>query len=195
MINKNRFYVKDGKIYPLEDMQPSEYIIDSDDDLEMLTGNVFPGSIARIAGTKTMYEMTPAGEWAEFEEGGSGSDFAPDITNPQDGQVLIYDGTAGKWVNGAGGGGTLNVTESYDEQTGITTLDKTWEEIHSAIVNGLFVPIVRHEEQGGIFVDYVVNQILLSGYTGEYIVSDNIEGTTPWSTNNPSGYPSRQNPS
>ena len=117
------------------------------------------------------------------------------ITNPQDGQVLVYNGTAGKWVNGAGGGGTLNVTESYDEQTGITTLNKTWEEIHSAIVNGLFVPIVRHEEQGGIFVDYMVNQILLSGYTGEYIVSDNIEGSAPWSTNNPSGYPSRQNPS
>lgn len=29
--------------------------------------------------------------------------FAPNITNPQDEDTLVYDGTAGKWVNGKGG--------------------------------------------------------------------------------------------
>lgn len=32
------------------------------------------------------------------------------ITSPQTGQVLTYDGTSGKWVNGAGGGGGGTVT-------------------------------------------------------------------------------------
>lgn len=72
--NKNRFYVLNGEIYPLEDEKPAEYIIGSSSDLTALVGNVFPGSIARIAGTKTWYEMKPNGEWsdAHSEEGGSG---------------------------------------------------------------------------------------------------------------------------
>lgn len=33
------------------------------------------------------------------------SPLAMNIVNPQDGQALVYDGTKGEWVNGAGGGG------------------------------------------------------------------------------------------
>lgn len=42
-----------------------------------------------------------------------------DISNPQNGQTLVYNATSGKWENGAGGGGALiiEVTEvtAYDD--------------------------------------------------------------------------------
>lgn len=34
-----------------------------------------------------------------------------DITSAEDGDALIYDSTSGKWINGAGGGGTTDYTD------------------------------------------------------------------------------------
>ena len=60
-----------------------------------------------------------------------------DISNPTDGQTLVYNATSGKWENGAGGGGgALIVHWSHDEVHGIYTLDKTWKEIADAILVG-----------------------------------------------------------
>lgn len=56
-----------------------------------------------------------------------------DISNPTDGQVLVYDAEMEKWVNGesAGRGGLLVIHEIITENDGTFTivLDKTWQEI------------------------------------------------------------------
>ncbi len=61
------------------------------------------------------------------------------ITNPQDGQVLVYNGTAGKWVNGAGGGGAEMVIPSFTATMSpqSITCDKTYAEIYTAASQGL----------------------------------------------------------
>lgn len=47
----------------------------------------------------------------------SGGSFAPDITDPQDGDTLVYNAAQQKWVNGAGGetaGGVFVVHATID---------------------------------------------------------------------------------
>lgn len=63
-----------------------------------------------------------------------------DISNPTDGQTLVYNASTGKWENGAGGGGGASVLVVTDTAG---TLDKTWNEINAArqvgvvVLNGL----------------------------------------------------------
>lgn len=52
-----------------------------------------------------------------------------DISNPTDGQTLVYNATSGKWENGAGGGGGLLIV-GVNYETG--ALDKTYREIANA---------------------------------------------------------------
>ena len=66
---------------------------------------------------------------------GAGGGFSPTITNPQDGDTLVYNATQGKWVNGAGGGsGSLAVHVDGDN-----ALDKTWKEISDAFNDGALI--------------------------------------------------------
>lgn len=58
------------------------------------------------------------------------SGFNPEINNPQDGQAIVYDGTANKWKNGDVGGGGGPILAHLDLTTG--TLDVTWQQIHDA---------------------------------------------------------------
>lgn len=52
-----------------------------------------------------------------------------DISNPANGQTLVYNATSGKWENGAGGGVAV-VGYSFDADYGRTTCDKTAAEIY-----------------------------------------------------------------
>lgn len=63
-----------------------------------------------------------------------------DISNPTDGQTLVYNAESGKWVNGAGGGGTnvipvitLNRTSATG---GTATCNMSFGAIHEAISSG-----------------------------------------------------------
>lgn len=63
-----------------------------------------------------------------------------DISNPSNGQTLVYNATSGKWENGAGGGGanvipvfTLNRTSATG---GTATCDMTFDSIMAAIQSG-----------------------------------------------------------
>lgn len=55
-----------------------------------------------------------------------------DISNPANGQTLVYNATSGKWENGVGGGtaGILKVHDSGENYG--SSLDHTWAEITSA---------------------------------------------------------------
>lgn len=82
-------------------------------------------------------------QWLEQSGGGGGSTTLAgltdvDISNPTDGQTLVYNATSGKWENGSAGegGGTLIVHWSHDGEHGIYTLDKTWKEIADAMLLG-----------------------------------------------------------
>lgn len=61
-----------------------------------------------------------------------------DISNPTDGQTLVYNATSGKWKNGAGGGGLIvNVTEhNRGEANEYADMDKTAGEIVAALNSG-----------------------------------------------------------
>ena len=74
-------------------------------------------------------------EFSEEEGGGGGSTTLSgltdvDISEPTNGQTLVYNATSGKWENGAGGGSALvvNVTEDGNN----LVLDRTYAEIVSA---------------------------------------------------------------
>lgn len=55
------------------------------------------------------------------------------ITDPQNGQALIYDATAEKWVNGAGGGGA-GYTEDTTTYIPLQTITLTYDESEGALL-------------------------------------------------------------
>lgn len=62
-----------------------------------------------------------------------------DISNPTDGQVLVYNASSGKWENGAGGVLILheipveaNESNAKAQPAPMIRLDKTWQEIYDA---------------------------------------------------------------
>lgn len=69
-----------------------------------------------------------------------------DISNPADGQTLVYNSTSGKWENGAGGGGsgggvfivTYTLTGTSSEDGGTATCDHTAAEIGAAVDAGKY---------------------------------------------------------
>lgn len=67
----------------------------------------------------------------------SASAFAPDISNPQNGQTLVYNATQQKWVNGAGGGSYTPVVPVFTYVSADNyTCDKTYAEVLAAVMAG-----------------------------------------------------------
>ena len=54
-----------------------------------------------------------------------------DISNPTNGQTLVYNATSGKWENG----GSSGVLVIHLGEMGV--MDKTWQEIHDALAAGV----------------------------------------------------------
>lgn len=144
-------------------------------------------------------------KWTEKKSGeGSGGSSTlsgltdVDITNPSDGQTLVYNATAGKWENGAGKG-VMIVTENYNAQTNVHVLDKTWQEIKDAITSGVQVLVKVHsvesdewsytESWGLLAAPFVMeNTTLEEGEVISVIYSVNF-GTYSYDTDTPNGYP------
>ena len=95
--------------------------------------------------------------------------FAPDITDPQDGDTLVYNGTTEKWENGAvvSGGGVL--VAHFNEETG--ALDKTWQQIKDAgfaVLNiGQDVGLLAKIIEGGDHTDYSVGFVTFAIVDGQ----------------------------
>ena len=113
--------------------------------------------------------------------------FAPDITSPQDGDTLVYDATAGKWVNGPGtNGGDFIITCTVTGQDFSGTINRTQAEINAAYaanknfkisvpaMNLTAIPSVFTEENPGTESSYVrVSGIFMyyDGLGGAYLVN------------------------
>ena len=74
-----------------------------------------------------------------------------DISNPTDGQTLVYNATSGKWENGAGGG--MPVIDGTQLENEIT-LDITAGNLYTLMQNGLVVYKVLESEGSFQFMSY-----------------------------------------
>lgn len=113
----------------------------------------------------------------------SASAFAPDITNPQDGDTLVYDGTAEKWVNGAASGGGGNLVAHID---GNDTLDKTWNEINTALTAGKYCVIIVNSANQ-ISIEIIISVSYGSDYWSVYSTDDQY--SYEYYVDSASGYP------
>ena len=96
--------------------------------------------------------------WSQGSGGGGGGGSSTlsgltdvDISNPSDGQTLVYNATSGKWENGAGGGGSSGILVVHVVEIPGTEnfrLDKTWQEIWDAQTSGVIVAISNGYAQG-----------------------------------------------
>ena len=96
--------------------------------------------------------------------------------------VTVVDDISKKYTGGGGGGeggsgGTLVVRATENDD--ITTLDKTWQEIHDAVLTR-GVTIIRRGIEGES--DFITLEILSNvdydSETGEYFVATNVIYTT-----------------
>lgn len=76
-----------------------------------------------------------------------------DISNPTDGQTLVYDAETQKWVNAAPSGGFLMVGINPETEA----LDKTWNEIASAPL--AFLRFVEPGEDGDMITTGIVGSV------------------------------------
>lgn len=101
---------------------------------------------------------------SEGGEGGGGSSMLSgltdvDISNPSNGQTLVYNSTSGKWENTPPR--ILRVEQVYDESTGDIILRETWQTIHDALSEGIFVYISGSGEGH----EYNSQELVISAYT------------------------------
>lgn len=122
----------------------------------------------------------------ENKGGGGGDSFSPDITNPQDGDTLVYNAAQQKWVNGAGSGNSVLCIDSTDTETG-SVLGKTWQEIYDVFDNGSYV-YVRSSSQDSFDIGTIVNVYKL---VNDYIVNVLFNGNEKirYKASSSDGYP------
>lgn len=126
--NKNRFYVQNGKVYPLTDDMSPEVIISDDDDLAVL-GNKFPiGTIARNFAEGTAFVYDPTYTWVP-----KGS-----------------ESNSGTAVNGV-----FFINEHDSETDDSLVLNKTFSEIKAAIESGKY-PIVISSDSDDNHKEYML---------------------------------------
>ena len=170
-----------------------EHLCDTAADLQNIDPRYITlGSIAIIlqgtSGGLEIYIADSNKQWnslTTISGGISGSDFSPDISNPQDGDTLVYDGTAGKWVNGAASGGESGIFK-ISLNTATNTLDKTWQEINNAVVSGKYCFCVIANSSR-----YYISPVFsLGSEEGDYfVVLGDSTQQQEFITNSANGYP------
>ena len=112
--------------------------------------------------------------WDYSEAGQTGSGL-PKITDADNGKVLTAD--SGVWVaaNPSSGGGVLVVTDTDG------TLDKTWQEIHDAMLSG--GAVIQHDETEA--------DAVLRVYVGKGTYDVSSADGVSYSASSASGYPTR----
>lgn len=147
---------------------------DSADDLATLGTNWAEGSTC-VIGDKT-YSLDKVQGWVEPGSGGGG---LPDVTADDNGDVLtVVNGAWGKAAP-SGGGGVLAISATYDSDTEMMTLDKTFGEISAAFVAGQMYFVHVPETAGTIFAGYyaVTSLWIYSDDSGTVSMLYNDNGT------------------
>ena len=121
------------------------------------------------------------GEW-KLKEGSGGGGGIPAPDDPSDGDVLTYDSTAEEWVAAApgGGGGVLVCSSSIipDDPDENMILNKTWEEISSAMANNIPVFAITIYNSSPVVADIdLITNVFYDEGTG-YNVKCTISHTT-----------------
>ena len=140
--------------------------------------------------TSTMYFFDEeAKEWSIWSSsggggGGGGSSALSeltdvDLTNPTDGQTLVYNATSGKWENGAGGVFAVHDVDG--------TLDKTWQEIYDAFAAAKIV-VIRVPANVDMAEIHLPTFAAFDDAEGYYYVSDS-QDSFAYIAQTPSGYP------
>lgn len=83
---------------------------------------------------------------------------------------------------GSSGGGMLVVHDARG------TLDKTWQEIHDAVVAGQFI-VIQFENDDGIFWSYISSVESDSSYYRVNVFNPGPMATSEFGTDSPTGYP------
>lgn len=113
-------------------------------------------------------------EWVKAVAGGGSGGGIPAPANPSDGDVLTYSSADDEWVAAApgGGGGSLGIqiTAIPDDPDDNLILDKTWNEIKSAIEDDCFVYAYFKDESGDLTEWNISYPRYLSSATGVYSV-------------------------
>lgn len=180
-----------------------EHMCDTMTDLQNIDPKFITlGSIALVLKGETGVEFYIANskkEWTPIISGGTEGSFSPDITDPQDGDTLVYDGNTGVWVNGAGGSsGGGGVFEVHKNPNDSWLLDATPNQVKAAINAGKFVYLLSddgYEEpydgddpqyEGGSYVTVNTRKVSMYSYqeNGSYFrhadgtISDSNMGST-----------------
>ena len=113
-----------------------------------------------------------------------------DISNPADGQTLVYNAESGKWENGSGLSGSDVMAVGLDWDIGEGTLDKTWKEIFDALTDNKIV-IIKESGSSYVMFYYVTNA---AHYQDSYTVDAmSISGLQlsidQFASNSADGYP------
>lgn len=103
-----------------------------------------------------------------------------DLTNPTDGQTLVYDAASQKWVNGSGGGGggftVLHGT--YDDEQEQITLEVTCSELYSMCQDSVVgVQYTQHMEyEPGDEVDETIICLISQSWMAVGTITGTIYG-------------------
>lgn len=129
--------------------------------------------------------------WNQGSGGGGSSTLSGltdvDISNPSNGQTLVYNSTSGKWENGAGGG-VLALHEN--PQTG--ALDKTWQEIYDQVNAGAWCFVIypfNYDGLTGLSLASVTSIEDQTSMGNGYVVICSTSSVT-FSAQTPNDYPS-----
>jgi hypothetical protein len=124
----------------------------------------------------------------EFARPGLAEEKLPPVSTADNDKVLTVDGGVWKAKAPSGGGAGGGVLVVHYDENGV--LDKTWQEIHDAVVAGQFI-VIQSENDDGIFWNYISSVESSSDYYSVFVFWPGPLSTSELSTDSPTGYPAR----
>lgn len=108
-----------------------------------------------------------------------------DISNPTNGQTLVYNATSGKWENGDSAGGRVLVVPVTLSDENLLVSTKTWQEIYDAEI-----PIFKNTGDGRAY--FYITDIFHFGadYT---VIAIGPDGNLTFTCASANGYPTAEN--
>lgn len=90
-----------------------------------------------------------------------------DISNPSDGQTLVYDATSGKWENGSGSGGGFTLLEGTYDNNAVTT-NVNYAALYGLLQTGIVILHFSPGDDSNAVYELIT---AFSFYEGEYLMT------------------------